>query len=253
MKYCVISSNSKGNCTFISSKNTNILIDFGCSKTKVVNGLASVGYGLDDIQYLLITHEHSDHIKNIKFIPKEKYIVSRDVLKEDLNEDQYLYFYEKKQIGDLIITPLPLSHDANNTTGFLIEDGEESLVYITDTGYLRDGVLNIIKNKTYYIMESNHDTKMLYTSNRDSYLISRIHSDKGHLDNIASASYMADLVGIDTKEIVLAHLSEECNTPSKALQAYNKVFIDKLGEFPSHILLRCADVNEFTPGGDFLK
>lgn len=255
MKYCVISSNSSGNCTYVESKNTKILIDFGCTQLKVKNALSKITSSPDlkSIDYLLITHSHSDHIKNIKAIDKSKYLVSFDVLPDiKLNDDQYFVFYEPKKVGDFIVTPLPLSHDAKNTTGFLIEDENSSLVYITDTGYIRQEVLKLIKGKNYYIFESNHDTKMLYTSKRDAYLISRIHSDKGHLDNISSASYLADCVTTDTKEIVLAHLSEECNTPNFALEAYKKVFEDKLGEFPSYINLRCADIDELTLGGDFL-
>lgn len=250
MKYCVFSSSSKGNCTFIKCNNTSILIDFGCSKKRVVDGLNLFGLGLDDIDKLLITHSHSDHIKNIKYIPSSKYLVSPGVLKDRLEEEQYLYFYKEIKVGDLTITPLPLSHDAFNTTGFLIKDEiGESLTYITDTGYIKDKVLDLIKGCTYYIFESNHDTKMLYTSKRESYLISRIHSDKGHLDNIASASYLADLITKNTKEVTLAHLSDECNTPSICLDTFNKVCIDKLGGIPS-IKLRCASDNEYLKGGD---
>lgn len=251
MKYCVISSSSKGNCTLINYNNTSILIDFGCAKKRVVDGLALYGLGLDDVDKLLITHSHSDHTKNIKYIPKEKYLASQNVLNEELEDNQYLFFYNEIKIGDLLITPFPLSHDAINTTGFLIKDPSgESLVYITDTGYIKDKVLDLIKGCTYYIFESNHDTKMLYESKRDSYLISRIHSDKGHLDNVASASYLADLITDNTKEITLAHLSEECNTPEICLKTLEKVFIDKLGGIPN-IRIRCASDTEFTKGGKY--
>lgn len=251
MKYCVISSSSKGNCTLVNYNNTTILIDFGCAKKRVVEGLSLYGLGIDDVDKLLITHSHSDHIKNIKYISKEKYLVSPNVLKEELDDSQYLFFYKEVKVGDLLITPLPLSHDVINTTGFLIKDPSgETLVYITDTGYIKDQVLDLIKDCTYYIFESNHDTKMLYESDRDSFLISRIHSDKGHLDNIASASYLADIISNNTKEITLAHLSDECNTPDICLKTLEKVFIDKLGEVPS-IKIRCASDIEFTKGGTY--
>jgi len=267
MKYTVISSSSKGNCTLISSKQTNILIDFGCSRKKVIRGLKYANIlpsdfnensrTLDpfkDISALLITHSHIDHIANIKYINQDKYVCSPLVLDTALKSNQYLEFYIPYKIFDLTIIPLPLSHDKPNTTGFLIKDDHSSLVYITDTGYIKDKVLDLIKDANYYIFESNHDTKMLYTSNRDALLISRIHSDKGHLDNIASATYLADLIGPHTKEITLAHLSEECNSPEVALETLHKVFLDKLGEIPSNIKIRTADTpEEFTQGGDLWK
>ncbi len=269
MRYCVISSGSKGNCTYIGTKLANILIDVGIGKKYLASCLSCCGLdansslSIDDIDKVIFTHSHSDHTSGMKHISPSKYLClpkglnniekrNRDLL-QDIQVEQYLTFYEPYLYKDLKITPLPLSHDATNTAGYLIENEDESLVYITDTGYIKDRVLKLIKNCTYYIFESNHDTKMLFESSRPYDLIRRIHSDKGHLDNIASASYLADLIGDKTKEVVLAHLSEECNTPELALEAYKKVLIDKLGEFPSRISFRCASMENMTFGGDFLK
>ena len=105
-----------------------------------------------------------------------------------------------------------------------------------------------IKNKTYYIFESNHDTKMLYESSRPPYLIKRIASDKGHLDNVAASYYLSNLIGSNTKEVNLAHISEECNTEEIALNTFNEVIYTQKGERPS-LLLRCASVNYVVSGG----
>jgi len=252
MKYACLSSGSAGNATLISSESTNILIDCGITKKCLVERLGQVGISIGDIDRLLITHSHSDHTKGIRFIPVGLWMTQPGVVDEALNTDQYTVPYHPFKVKDITITPLPLSHDAKNTTGFLFDDGKESAVYITDTGYIKERVVNLISDKTYYIFESNHDTKMLYESDRSAYLIARIHSDKGHLDNVASATYLSTVIGQKTKEITLAHLSEECNTPDIALATFSKVMIAQLGRVPD-VLVRCASINSVLTGGDYLK
>ena len=117
-----------------------------------------------------------------------------------------------------------------------------------DSGYIPERTLRFIDNKTYYIFESNHDTKMLYESSRPPYLIKRIASDKGHLDNVAASYYLSNLIGSNTKEVNLAHISEECNTEEIALNTFNEVIYTQKGERPS-LLLRCASVNYVVSGG----
>jgi len=248
MKYATISSGSKGNSILIYTENTNILIDCGISKKKLVAGLATCGLGIEKIDKLLITHGHSDHIKGIRFIPKEKWMASNQVLEEELDEDQYFEPYIPFEVGDFVVTPLPLSHDSINTTGFILTAGGETLVYIADTGYISEKVMELIHGADYYLMEANHDTKMLYTSSRPVYLIKRIHSDHGHLDNIASACYLSMAISKNTKEVTLMHLSEDCNTPEKALETYSKVMIAQLGKIPE-VKLRCASINDIIKGG----
>lgn len=252
MKYYILSSGSKGNCSLICSSSTSILIDCGINKKNLIAGLSKVNLGIEDISKAFLSHSHSDHISGFKFIPKEKWMVYKDMVKEELNEEQIFRHYEPVSVGDLLITPLPLSHDCPHTSGFLVKDvnsGEE-LVQITDTGYIKDKVLDLIRNKEYYIFESNHDVAMLYNSSRPLMLIRRIHSDKGHMDNVEASTYLSNLIGERTRQIVLAHLSEECNTPELALQTYNEVMKSQLGEIPLSINVRCAAFNTFLKGGE---
>ena len=125
----------------------------------------------------------------------------------------------------------------------MLKSDNEELVYLTDTGQISKRTFNLIKNKTYYIIESNHDVEMLLNSNRPAILKSRILSYKGHLSNEDSAFYMSNLIGENTKKIVLAHLSEECNTPEKALDTYHNVFtLQKINL--NHIEIKCASQHE---------
>lgn len=252
MKYAVLSSGSKGNATVISDGKTNILIDCGISKKQLNERLLTCGLTLSDINYVLITHGHSDHIKSVDIFPPKKVYASLLVLGPTNEESNILCSYTRYSFDDIIVTPFPLSHDATNTTGYLLESGDEKLVYVTDTGYLSDKALSILKNANYYIFESNHDVKMLCESNRSAYLIKRILGDQGHLSNVDSAYYLSSLIGDRTSEITLAHLSEECNTPNIALETFDKIMMCQNGEIPQ-VLLRCADQNNVYKGGDWLK
>jgi phosphoribosyl 1,2-cyclic phosphodiesterase len=128
----------------------------------------------------------------------------------------YQIFY----IQHLTITPLPLSHDAKDGVGYVIDDGEESLVYMTDTGYISERNIPYMKNKHYYILESNHDVKMLLQTNRSHDLKMRILGDNGHLSNEDSAMFFSEMIGDNTKAVYLAHISEEANSPEVAKSSF---------------------------------
>ncbi len=238
IKLHCIASGSKGNAVIIFNNDTTILIDCGITRSRLIEGLNEINKTIDDINFALFTHDHSDHIKGEKFIENEKKYTVLGVLNLEL--DHILKFFKVYKFGSFNITLLKTSHDATNSCGFLINDNDESLVYITDSGYLPSKTLKIIKDKTYYFIESNHDLNLLENSNRPKYLIDRILSKRGHLSNEDSANYMSKLIGVHTKEIILAHLSEECNRNDLAINTYKTIFtknninIDKL-------IIKCAE------------
>lgn len=247
MFYNVIASGSKGNATLIGNDKTLILIDMGVSLTSLKDGLNEINKDISDIQAVFITHDHTDHTSGIKYIKDRKFYALEGTLKDNyfpLQEDEWV------EINTLLIKPLNTSHDATNPCGYLIKDNDETLVYITDTGYIKEDTLSICKNPTYLILESNHDISMLIKSNRPARLKSRIMSDVGHLCNEDSAIFATYIIGNKTKEIVLAHLSEECNTEDKALKAYSKVF-KKMKVSLNQIRLRCAKQYSTLLGGDY--
>lgn len=237
----ILASGSKGNATLIFDGKTNILIDFGISKKSIDEKLVKFGKNFAEINYFLFTHAHSDHIKFYEDAPIEKRFSLEGVV--ELRKENILYLYETVTMGDFKVTPIRASHDANPTCGYLIENGEDDLVYLTDTGLIKKRVLNYIRNRKYYIIESNHDVEMLVNSGRPALLIQRILSQKGHLSNEDSAFYMTGLVGERTEKIILAHLSEECNTPEKALETYRKIFELKDIDFNKYDV-RCAYQHE---------
>ncbi len=229
MKITILGSGSKGNSTLLDFDDVKILIDIGFSYKDLKEKLESINVNPKDIDYLFITHDHIDHIYGLKsFLNKHKPIVyiSKKVADFYLTDKKYEKINnlsEEILINDIFIKPVPTSHDSLDSYGFLIEYKDESIVYITDTGYIHQRNLSLLENKTYYIIESNHDTKMLINGRYPHHLQQRILSNVGHLSNELCSSYLTKLIGPNTKKIILAHLSEENNTPEVALDTLNSI------------------------------
>lgn len=247
MYFNVIASGSKGNATLVIYKQTVILIDMGISFERLKNGLEECHLTPEDISGAIFTHEHSDHIGGMRFLSPSIMYAPAKTLPGSLSH--VVEFNVPFKIGDFEITPFATSHDAKNPCGYLLTAGEEKLVYMTDTGCFLEENLSLIKEPTYLIIESNHDIKMLLATKRTYELKNRILSDVGHLCNEDSAIAACQIIGPNTKEIVLAHLSEEANTPELALSAYVKIFkhfgldIDKYN-------VRCAHQHHSLIGGN---
>ena len=246
ISFVVVGSGSKGNATLLFNEETLIQIDMGLPMRRITAALESIKKNKSDLQGILITHEHTDHIKNLSMYKgKVPIYASKGTI--DYFDHEVVPF-DSFEIGTLSVIPFMTSHDAANPVGYVIISGKTKLVYLTDSGYVPEESLDYLKDADYYIMESNHDLKMLMKSNRPAVLKRRIKGDEGHLSNVDSAIYLSELVGPKTKEIYLAHLSEECNLPELALEAYRKTFKKK--EVPYDINIICLKQNEAVRGGD---
>ena len=222
MKFNIIASGSKGNATIVTYKQTNILIDMGISLTRLEEGLQEFNLEVKDITGAIFTHDHADHISGIKFLSPKIMYALRGTLPSSLSH--VVEPFEQFILGDFKITAFPTSHDATNPCGFVLEAGDEKFTYVTDTGIFPEESKKVASNPNYLIIESNHDIKMLLKTNRPYELKNRIMSEHGHLCNEDSAITALELIGSRTKQIILAHLSEEANTPETALMAYTKIF-----------------------------
>lgn len=222
MRYYVLASGSKGNATVLECEHGRILIDLGLPLVELKKRLATFDLQLEDIDAIFYTHYHRDHLyHDYKKINKNIIYATKGTF--DRPEVNCIEPFCSYQIAGFNVLVLPTSHDAKDSVGFIFDDGEESLAFMTDTGYISDKNISLMKNKTYYIIEANHNERMLLKTNRPYVLIQRILSDTGHLSNEASAHYVAEMVGENTKEITLAHLSEEANSPEVALSAFKKI------------------------------
>jgi phosphoribosyl 1,2-cyclic phosphodiesterase len=224
MKYFVLASGSKGNATIIKGPETKILIDLGLSLKEYKERLNVFKLQEERVFAVLFTHKHGDHITSqFNKVANGNVYAPANTLPFEA-PFKLVVPYTPFTINEFKVTPLPTSHDVSDSVGYIIETTEYKLVYMTDTGYISTRNLEMMKNADVYIIESNHSPSLLLKTNRPFDLIQRILSDAGHLSNEACAHYLAELVGPRTKHIVLAHLSEEANTPEVALETLDKVF-----------------------------
>ena len=226
MTVSVLSSGSKGNTTFIQTNNTKILIDAGNTSKYILEKLNEINVDPTTIDAILITHTHIDHIKGLPVLLKKinpcVYITQKMLKELEYLENYSIINTDKIKIKDLDIDVIKTSHDTEDSVGYIVNNDDKSIVYITDTGYINQKYFNILSNRNVYIMESNHDIEMLNNSKYPFALRQRILSDKGHLSNYDSAKYISKFIGSKTKYVLLAHLSEENNTKELALETLDK-------------------------------
>ena len=216
MEFALLASGSKGNSFVIVDEDSKVMIDCGTTKKHLLASLEKTGVRKEELDAVVITHDHSDHVSQIRHFVDTAVYSPVDLPDVDIFAVRPL---QQFTIGSLRFTPLALSHDARNTTGYIIESGTEKLIYITDTGYVNRKYFPYLQDADYIIMESNHDVGMLMKTRRPQYLKARIYSDEGHLNNEDCAEVLNSILTPKTKMVILAHISQEANTREKALQA----------------------------------
>ena len=222
MRVCVLSSGSKGNCSYIETTSHKILIDIGNSSAYVERSLRSIGVEPGEIDMVLISHAHVDHIAGLRVFSKKfnpKVYMTEKIFKESgLNISNVYDIPTVYEIDGVKITSIKTSHDTEDSNGYIVEEIGKSCVYITDTGYINKRYFKKLYNKNIYIFESNHDPEMLMNNPRYPHHTKiRIIGDTGHLSNQDSSYYLSEFIGPDTKIVYLAHLSEQNNTEELAL------------------------------------
>lgn len=222
MRICNLASGSTGNSTYVETSKYKILIDLGKTKKYLEEKLKQIGVNSNDIDFVLLTHTHDDHISALKtFLKghKAKLIISKDMFAQlsDISDLNILIYEDNPTIEGLSIKALKMSHDSKEIRSFIIEENGSSLVYITDTGYINSKYFNELKGKNAYFIESNHDIEMLTHGPYPEWLQKRVLSDLGHLSNKFTGIYLSKLISSNTKNIMLLHLSEKNNNPTIAV------------------------------------
>ena len=221
MKIVVLGSSSSGNSTFVEFGDTKFLIDVGLGFNDIKNKLYQIGEYADDIDFIIITHAHNDHVKSLHSfsrVYKTKIYIGKETFDEYPKKDlitNYEFLDEFNKIGDIKFSKIPISHDKKGY-GFIFEKDGVSLFYMTDTGMIHSRYHEKLKNKTFYMLESNHDVEMEMNGKKDELIKIRNIGDAGHLSNEECAMYLSRFVGDDTKGIMLMHLSEDDNTSELA-------------------------------------
>lgn len=223
MRIDLLCSGSKGNSCLIRSEDTQILIDCGSTKRYLMRAIQSVNADIKNCDGVLITHTHRDHVSQIKHVADLPVYSYCDI--DQVKDHRIVSPWDTFVIGRFKMTVIGLSHDSPKTVGYVIETEREKLVYITDTGYIPNKEKGLLENADHYIFESNHDIGKLMATSRPMFLKQRILSDNGHLNNADSSLNLSQIMNDRTKDIVLAHLSQEANHPELALDTLHHTFL----------------------------
>ena len=230
-KVCTLASGSSGNSIFIESSHTKILVDAGIGPRVLKNRLATIGVKIDEIDAVIVTHEHEDHTKAINKLPIPVYVAAKTVpvwknKVEDLKQfDNHIHF----MINDMFITPFSVPHDAIDPVGFTIEFDNTKIGIVTDIGSVTGLVVERLKMSNILILESNHDMNLLYYSNYPWELKQRIKGRLGHLSNSQSSSLLNTVYHDGLRHVILAHLSEVNNSPEVAYKEAVRIINIKNG------------------------
>lgn len=225
IKVSVLASGSSGNSIFISGGKTKILIDAGLSGKEIERRLSKVGSSGDELDAILVTHEHSDHIKgvgvlsrryNLPIYANELTWESAEKRLGKIAEGNRQILKEEFMIGDLGVSPFSISHDASAPVGYIVNCANKKIGHATDMGFVSDEVEKCLKNLDFLIIESNHDLEMLMTGSYPWPLKRRINGEKGHLSNDDTADLLPRIIGDNFPRILLAHLSKDNNIPDLA-------------------------------------
>lgn len=227
-------SGSSGNCSLISDGKTTILIDCGLSCKKLEEALLTARVNPSDISAMLITHEHSDHIKGAGVVSRKYSLPVFATLETHINMDAGINSENIKyitpdldfKIGSIGVMPFSIPHDAANPVGYSFFCNNNKLSLATDIGVMNDYLLGHLKGSLAVLLEANHDLDMLKNGRYPAVLKRRILSDTGHLSNVDAANTAVKLVQSGTRHIMLGHLSNENNTPTMAYKTVEKILSD---------------------------
>ncbi len=225
--FCSLFSGSSGNCSFVQTSTTKLLIDCGESAKKIVNSLEDIDVNVQDINAILITHEHIDHVKSLGTLSR-KYNIPIYTNLETLNampeqikkiktDNVHLFDYSSDFcIGDLQIHPFPIPHDAANPSAFNIFYNNKKISIATDIGHVTPEIINNLENSTFLLLESNYDSNILKCSTYPYHLKERISGPLGHLSNNMAGTTISHLINTGVRNVMLGHLSKENNFPELA-------------------------------------
>lgn len=238
LKFATIASSSKGNCVYVGSEHTNILIDAGLSGKRIEEGLSALELTGNDIDAIFVTHEHNDHVAGIGVLSRRYDIpvyategtwsnMPSTVGKFRRNMERLVYADEMFAFNDLCIKPFNIPHDAKEPVGYSISNNNNKITIATDIGHISAQVEENIKGSSLILLESNHDVDMLKAGDYPYQLKQRILSDFGHLSNDNAGKFLTDVADRMLKYVFLGHLSQENNTPRVAFDTVSNIVTDK--------------------------
>ncbi|MFP7754601.1 MBL fold metallo-hydrolase [Thermodesulfobacteriota bacterium B35] len=246
MRFCVLGSGSRGNCTLVESERTSLLIDAGFSGREIGRRLTAIGRRPEELDAILVSHEHGDHIRGVGILCRRYTLplhINRPTLQAAEGQlgrvEEVCKFAtgEPFVLGDLRIHPFSVSHDTADPVGFVISDGCCRFGYCTDTGRVTRLIAHHLRACQGLVLEANHDPRMLMDGPYPPALKQRVRSGSGHLANGDAAALAATLAAGSLRKLVLAHVSETNNRPELVLQAVR----DRLGNLCHRLSITVAE------------
>ena len=252
LQISVLASGSKGNCVFVKTDSNNILIDLGTTSLYAEKKLKELNIDPENIDSILITHTHVDHVAGLKVFLKKYnptvYLSKKmyNELQETITMNNYVLIEDESfYLNDIRVDVIKTSHDASDSNAYLFTRNDKKVCYITDTGYINRKYFKLLDNCNIYIMESNHDIEILMNGKYPYHLKQRILSDKGHLSNTDCAYYLSKFAGENTSCVILTHLSEENNDPELALKTLKDKLDEKNKKIPNLVISKQKEKTEF--------
>lgn len=254
MKLCILASGSSGNCTFLSTGKTRILIDAGVSAKRTAERLAEIGERVEELDAICVTHEHGDHIAGLRVLQKNHSIpiyANAGTLEGiraarqggDINCCQFTTG-SRFEIGDLALEPFAIPHDACEPVGFVVRAGAHTIGVATDVGIVTNLLREKLRRCQVVVIEANHEEDLVHAAERPWSLKQRILGNQGHLSNRASARLIAEVAGEGLNHLFLAHLSSDCNSPTHARQHFETVLAEAGHDHVQVYLARASGVSE---------
>ena len=248
IKFCSLSSGSSGNCQYIETKDSKILIDAGFSGKTIQGLLASIGVDPTTIDAIFVTHEHIDHTKGVGVLSRRFDIpiyanadtwVGMEKTIGKIKEENIKIFTTEKHfdLRDITVYPLGIFHDAADPVGYIVHNKNKKISVVTDTGWVNDSMIDKIKDSHLYFMESNHDVAMLKEGSYPWPLKQRILSTKGHLSNDDCGRVLSNILKGVGEIVLLGHLSQDNNIPDLALETVKNCITNQGIDIEKDILL----------------
>lgn len=234
--FCPLASGSKGNCIYLGTSQTKVLIDAGISGKAIQAKLAEINVDISDIDAILITHEHYDHIQGLKVLAYKMGIpifanteTAKGIVEffHDCPKFHIFSTGETFEFGDIQIHPFSVQHDTMDPVAFTIKLNDLKLGFCADLGFVTTLVQNQLRDCDYLYIEANHEPSMVHASSRPMVYKQRVLSRTGHLSNEACGQLLQHIAHPKLKHVHLAHLSSECNSPEKALSVIKGILEEK--------------------------
>lgn len=230
--FCPLASGSKGNCIYIGTEQTKVLIDAGISTKQIVNKLNAINVDISSIDAVLVTHDHADHIMGLKTLTSRYGIpvfanheTAKGIIQTLGVRPKFKIFStgETFEYGDFEVHPFSIQHDTLDPVAFTIKTSSLKMGFCADLGFATSLVSHTLQGCDYLYLEANHQISMVHSSSRPLVYKRRVLGKNGHLSNEACGHLLASIAHPGLKHVHLAHLSSECNTPETALFVVNNI------------------------------